>query len=113
MCACKPKAAREGLANHRKSGWLLTRGPHPICRRQAQRFAEMGDRGLFKVREAKQCFVRNFAHLPDGLQAGRKQRVPLSARCNVGLHGLLWHPEALASAQARSFPLRLQPLAGW
>jgi hypothetical protein len=57
----------------------------------------------------KQCLVRRFAHLPDSLQASRKQRVLLSA---LGIE-LLWsvsYPEALALAQARSFALCLRPV---
>ena len=35
----------------------------------------MGDRDISKIRKAKQCLVRHFAHLPNGLQAGREQCV--------------------------------------
>jgi hypothetical protein len=58
-----------------KSGGLFARWPDPVRRRQAKRLAKMGDRGLSKIRKAKQCLVRHFAHLPDGLHAGREQRV--------------------------------------
>src|ERR1700752_3432871 len=36
---------------------------------------QMRDRGRSKIRERKQCFIRDCAYLTDGLQAGREQRV--------------------------------------
>jgi hypothetical protein len=33
------------------------------------------DRGCSKIRQRKQCFIRDCAYLTDGLQAGREQRV--------------------------------------
>jgi transposase len=46
-----------------KLDWLIAR---------TKRLAKMGDRGFSKIRKAKQCLIRYFAHLPHGLQAGCK-----------------------------------------
>jgi hypothetical protein len=75
----------------------------------------MRDRGRSKIREGKQCLIRDFAYLADGLQAGRKQRVlylrwKSESALEIGLHGLACYPEALALARARSFVLRLRPV---
>jgi hypothetical protein len=51
---------------------FLPKGLTPSVGRQAKRFAKMGDRSLSKIRKAKQCLIRDFAHLRHGLQAGRK-----------------------------------------
>jgi hypothetical protein len=40
-----------------------------------KRLPKMRDRGRSKIREGKQCFIRDFVYLADSLQPGREQRV--------------------------------------
>jgi hypothetical protein len=83
------------------------RRPDAFGRWQTESFAKLSDRGLSKIRKAKQRLVRHFAHLPNGLQVSREQRV-LYPRWELDFTDRCC-PEAPASVQARSFSLHLQP----